>query len=1278
LPLRFEANRGQTDERVRFVSRGRGYTLFLTSTETVLSLISPQSPQRPQRRDAPVSSALSAGSAVNIRLQLIGANPNAEVVARDELPGKSNYFIGNDPSKWRTNVPNYAKVEYRQVYPGVDLVYYGNGRQLEHDFVVAPGADPRVIRLGIQGADKLEVDAAGDLVLHAGGGAVRLRKPVVYQEVGGVRQEVSGAYVVRPSLQSEIRNPKSAIGFEIAAYDPTRPLVIDPVLVYSTYLGGSGDDYGHGIAVDAAGNAYVIGSTGVFGNFPTVGPLQSTIGGGRDVFVAKLNAAGSALLYSTYLGGSDWDEGSAIAVDSAGNAYVTGSTVSGNFPTASPPLEAAFSVYRAYHAFVAKLNASGSALLYSTYLGGNVADYGNGIAVDSAGNAYVVGETASTNFPTASPLQPAYGGGNYDAFVAKVNAAGSALVYSTYLGGSGQEAGRGIAVDSAGNAYVTGYTYSTNFPTASPLQAAFGGGACGSDPCYDAFVVKLNGAGSALVYSTYLGGSGSDGGCSIAVDAGGNAYVTGSTNSTDFPMASPLQAAFGGGNFDAFVAKLNAAGSALFYSTYLGGSGNDGGYGIAVDFSTNVYVTGYTGSTNFPVAAPLQSASGAGDDAFIAKISSTPKITLLTPSTGVPGSGSFILSVRGENFLPTATLQWNGSNRTVLSSTPTDLEVLILASDIATAGTAPVTVNNDDGSPVSNALTFTIGTPNPLPVIALLSPSSAVAGGAAFTLTVNGSSFVTGSVVQWNGANKTTTVVSSTQLTATITAADITAAGTALVTVSNPPMGGGVSNPLLFAINTPNLPNPLPAISSMWPAIGGAGGPAFTLSIAGSNFVPASTVQWNGTARPTTFVNSTQLMAAIAAGDIGTAGTAQVTVFNPPPGGGTSTAQAFTITASSGGAVTPGAAQGSPGGTLRIPVMLVLASGVTVDSVAFGLQITPNSGAPPLSGSLSFVTDPALSAPSQVDAAAAPNLISVTWLGLTTPLSGTVWLGDVAMIVPASAAVAQTYSVAITGASGSLDTTPIALPGGTPATLTVVASYLVGDVFPFIGNNSGQFGDGTLNVVDLIYALRAVTNIPGFRPPACSDRFDAMDSNPLDTDTVRGGDGVLGVLDLIRTLRRVTTIDTSRPVRASRGLCTAGAGFTEMRFTTSIERPEAQAAGLEFGEAEAGAGGKVRIPLYLVARGGGMLAGVSFAVELEGEARGPLSFMANDAVQRPSLVDDGLPGFLALAWLDAVRLRPGQRLLLGWVETAAPAPVFRILGFDAPAEDAARTRGEIQ
>jgi hypothetical protein len=669
FPLSFEANQGQTDSRVKFLSRGSGYCLFLTPTEAVMTLRSSsrESQARGQKAEAGHLDLLSWRTAANgflqkrsgadlrdkpaiqetvLRMKLVGANPAPKMSGTNELPGKSNYFMDSDPKKWRKNVPTYARVKYQRVYAGVDLVYHGTHGKLEYDFVVAPGADPGVIGLRFEGAERLEIDAQGNLVLRTAAGELRQHKPAVYQEVADARYVVPGSYALRGRYEA---------GFEIGPYDPSQPLIIDPVLSYSTYLGGVGGDLGYGIAVDAAGNAYVTGST-ESSNFPTTTGAHRTNfqGGVADAFVAKLNPTGTALLYSTFLGGSGYDEGYGIAVDAAGNAYVTGYTDSTNFPTTTGAFQATYGVGGFADAFVTKLSPTGNGLIYSTYLGGDNLDEGNGIAVDAAGNAYVTGDANSANFPTTpGSFQTALGGGTCfggpcsDAFVTKLNPTGTALLYSTFLGGRGNEGGfdsGGIAVDAAGNAYVTGATRSANFPTVSAFQTIYGGGTCGvppnTFPCGDAFVTKLNPAGSALVYSTYLGGSAEDDSRGIAVDAAGNAYVTGTTFSTDFPTTpNAFQTTFGGYD-DAFVTKFNPNGTALTYSTYLGGSSLDEGFGIAVDSVGNVYATGRTQSADFPTTpgAPKAENWGGNYDAFVTKLNPTGTAPLVY-STYLGGSG---------------------------------------------------------------------------------------------------------------------------------------------------------------------------------------------------------------------------------------------------------------------------------------------------------------------------------------------------------------------------------------------------------------------------------------------------------------------------------------------------------------------------------------------------------------------------------------------------------------------------------------------------------------
>ncbi|HEX8284060.1 MAG TPA: SBBP repeat-containing protein, partial [Pyrinomonadaceae bacterium] len=618
LPLSFEPNVGQSEPGVDFVSRGGGYGLFLKGTEAVLVL----------RRAAAAGKQKGLDRAAVLRMKLVGASDAVEGAGVGELPGRVNYLRGSDPEAWRTNVASFSGVEYRGVYEGIDLVYYGNQRRLEYDFRVAAGADPRSIRLAFDGQTSLRLDAGGDLVLRApGGGEVRQHKPYAYQETpDGRRVEVASRYVVKGRRE---------VGFRVGAYDPTRALVIDPVLAYSTYLGGGGsNDTAHGVAVDAAGNAYVTGET-ISTDFPTTaGAPQTTFGGPiYDAYVTKLNADGSAIVYSTYLGGRDRDQGYDVAVDAAGNAYVVGGTLSDNFPVTPGSFQPAFGGSApglGGDAFVVKLNATGTALLYSTYLGGASSEEGWGVAIDAAGNAYVAGSTWSDNFPLMNPLQPALRG-DRDAFVTKLNAAGSALVYSTYFGGattfdsmnaSGLDNAFDIAVDAEGRAHIVGETQTTDFPvTPNAFQKTFGGiGAYEGD----AYVAKFDAAGSALVYSTYLGGSYGDSGKAIALDPAGYVYVTGATASSDFPVANAFQPALANSAqiHDAFVTKLSYSGSALVYSTYLGGDAHDSAHGIAVNSAGSAYVTGGTNSFFFPVRNAVQGGlSGNSFDAFVTKLS---------------------------------------------------------------------------------------------------------------------------------------------------------------------------------------------------------------------------------------------------------------------------------------------------------------------------------------------------------------------------------------------------------------------------------------------------------------------------------------------------------------------------------------------------------------------------------------------------------------------------------------------------------------------------------
>ena len=598
--LSFEANQGQTDRRVKFLSRGVGYSLFFTAEETVVAL-------RREARDVgghaaeptTASAASDAHAGAVLRMRFVGANRAPRISGSGQLPGKVNYFVGNDRKQWRSDITTYGQVRYEDLYPGVGVVYYGTQGRLEYDLVIAPGTDPRVIALDFVGANQTKIDAQGDLRLLMVGGEVVLAKPRIYQTAAGKRKTISGAYVLKADKH---------IGFQLGEYDRIRPLIVDPALSYSTYLGGSGYDAGTAIAVDGSGNTYVTGFTRS-GNFPvTPGSFQTSCGTSGtcngffwDAFITKLSANGQ-VVYSTFLGGSASDMGKAIAVDASGAVYVAGQTFSSDFPTTS----GAFS--RTYggsgDTFVAKLNAAGTALQYSTYLGGSGIDNAEGIAVDSTGNAYVTGQTYSTDFPTAAAIQSLNGGNqDSDAFVTEINSTGSALVYSTYLGGSSMDWANAIAVDSSGDAYVVGFTRSADFPIAGSLQAT-----CGGCPGFaDAFVAELAPNGGALLHSTYLGGSGDDHGTGITVDSGGNIYVTGFTYSTDFPVtAGAYQASLASGKSAAFVTKIAPGLSSLIFSTYIQGNNLTYGKSVAVD-TGNVFVAGLTYSTTFPLVSPTQS-----------------------------------------------------------------------------------------------------------------------------------------------------------------------------------------------------------------------------------------------------------------------------------------------------------------------------------------------------------------------------------------------------------------------------------------------------------------------------------------------------------------------------------------------------------------------------------------------------------------------------------------------------------------------------------------------
>jgi Beta-propeller repeat len=733
-PLYFEANRGQIAGSAPFFARGHDYQFLISPAEAQIMLHK------------------TAAEPVTVRMQFVGANAQAQIRGDAALPGKINYLTGNDPAQWRTGVETFARVSIGELYPGINLVYYGNQQQLEYDFMIAPGANPDAIAIHFAGVDKISVGTRGELILSLVDGEIRQPDPVIYQTINGVRKGIEGGYRIVDT---------HTVAFTVGTYDRSQPLVIDPILSYSTYFGGTSGETAWAVTLDQNGFVYVAGNTfsqRFYTNgppFSTTNAYQTNYHGGKyagDAFVAKFGNLGTNLIYLTYLGGSDNDRATAIAVDNSGNAYVAGYTDSTNFPTTTnalyPAITGKLNTHLGFYpvdAFVSELNTNGSALIYSTYLGGSQEDGANGIAVDSSGNAYLTGFTYSTNFPTTTNALQRHLACtnsiyfNANAFVAIIAPNGTNLAYSTYLGGTNFDEGMGIAVDASNFVYVTGFTASTNFPNTNSFQKRLNNLTNRTAVC-DAFVAKFNPfvTNLTLVYSTYLGGTNNDMANSIAVDGSGNAYVAGSTISTDFPntvgtsvpglysfMATNARTAilatnvfltkivnnetqafiaysavFGGkgvdvgygvavdpageafvvgaasstnfpvyniptsmratnsGGSDAFIIGFNADATALSYSTYLGGKGDDYGYGIAVDPAGNAYVVGITSSTNFPTLNAPQTFRNGTNDAFLAKIIlQQPRLTVAETN------GNAILAWLA--FEPEFTLQ---SNTNVASS----------------------------------------------------------------------------------------------------------------------------------------------------------------------------------------------------------------------------------------------------------------------------------------------------------------------------------------------------------------------------------------------------------------------------------------------------------------------------------------------------------------------------------------------------------------------------------------------------------------------------------
>lgn len=692
LPLSFEENLGQSAREVRYLSHGSGYELFLTPQEAVVSLSEPIRLD-PRHRFATILAlrkarlARQGGQLTAIRLRFDGANPQPRIQGLDQMPAKVNYFFGNEPKKWRTGIPTYGRVQYTEIYPGIDLVFYGNQRRLEYDFTVAPGADPGAIQFTVQGTRKLRINSNGDLLLSAGKGNIEFQKPVVYQVVGGKRREVAGRYEV-------VANHR--VRFVVGNYDRSQPLILDPVLNYSTYLGGSSDDDSSAIAVDSNKNVIVAGTT-FSTDFPSPAgvngfqkePVAANTGGANAAFVSELDPTGTTLKYSTYLAGSaPFEFAFGVDVDTTGKIYVTGTTVSTDYPTASvvTPFRASSAGNVNGTSFITKLDPTvdgASSLLYSSYLGGTngtptIGDEGLGVAADqsTAGVVYVTGYTDSnagaltdaTSFPVVGGFQTTLGSPSGNAFLSKLDTTVSgtaSLLYSTYFGGNAAnysgpppivaDFGSGVVADSSGSAYVSGVTFSTNLATtANAIQLTNPvGTAAGVNTAFVGRVDTTQTGASSLGYLTYLGGTGPDFGDAIALGSNNVAYVTGKTKSLNFPTTTGAFSTTGNAAGPAFVTIVDtraplptppATQVSPLYSTFLGGSGGDNGFGIRVDANGNAYVGGVTSSADFPITpGPFQPAlaSGAAGDGFVSELSpkGNGKADLLY-STYFGGSGS--------------------------------------------------------------------------------------------------------------------------------------------------------------------------------------------------------------------------------------------------------------------------------------------------------------------------------------------------------------------------------------------------------------------------------------------------------------------------------------------------------------------------------------------------------------------------------------------------------------------------------------------------------------
>jgi Beta-propeller repeat len=916
LPVAFTQNRGQTDSRVRYFARGSRYAFFLASNEIVLSLAknsgTPSIPARDSkpvgaRGDSPFPVKATTGAAginkpsvdgIALGLKFLGSNPNVVIDGEERAPGNANYLRGPNSAAWKTDVPRYSQVVYHELWRGIDLKVCVKEQTLKYEFHVHPGARVEDIRLAYRGSENISLDPNGSLLIKTGAGTIRDKAPVSFQEIGGREWAIESRYHLETATSS-------TYGFKVGeAYKPDQELIIDPGIEYSTFLGGSSDDVPTGVAVDGAGNVYVVGYT-QSPDFPvTPGAFDRTgaASNSLDAFVAKVNPMGTALVYATFIGGSNFEWGRSIAVDSAGNAYITGQTTSPDFPVTGKAFQKTLAQLNCprcgvdnYDAFVTKLNPAGSALVYSTYLGGaGSIDDGLAIAIDAAGNAYVAGETSSPDFPTtAGSFRRANSGGD-DTFVSKLNPTGSALIYSTYIGGTQEEFPARIAVDTANNAIVFGNTSSPDFPvTPGTFDTTPNGG-------FDAFVLKLNAAGSNLVYSTFLGGSAVDSAGGLAIDQAGDVYVSGGTSSLNYPTTPGAFRPVCTGS-DGFVTKLNATASALVYSTCLSGASSSA---IAITPTGNAWITGGTSSTTFfTTSDAFQHSVGVGPsgpvlNAIIAELNATGSAFLYSTYLG----GSV-----GDNGADLG-LDSAGNAYVVGKTYSSDFPTTPNAFDRAFSGRLDIFWG--DGFVAKLALNGTPPPPPAAPVIASMTGTAQVVGGNSFTVTTTLSATAQsgGAVVSLASNNPavvlpaTVTIPAGSQtgmITATSSAVSantsVTITGSlggvsksAIVTLLPVPPPGTLSSVGMFPNTITGGTNTIGIIGLTNPAP--AGGYTVTLSsnnpaasVPSSFTVPAGETTASFTVTTVPVAQSTALTIFAKAGTLSALGTLTVNPAAPPP-----------------------------------------------------------------------------------------------------------------------------------------------------------------------------------------------------------------------------------------------------------------------------------------------------------------------------------------------------------------------------------------------------------